>query len=773
MGQWEQYNAKLLPLLPAELRPASKLIFIDIGDTPRGWRPEAIRNMVQRYDQESFIPHIDIALRGNQPRNAVLATMADPLFGIDHEVASTSRFDGRIEDLAQIVTDYGKPVIVRIGGEFNGRWNGYHPYAYPKAFRKIVQLFRDAGVENAAFVWCYEPAAPGDFDEKNAAGEYKWFPGADVIDWFSIDWFNANDFTGPLTGGRQGANQLTPHGRSRKFLDMAAAHHKPVMIAESSPCRYDLSDPAQAEAAWKAWFEPYFAIIAERSEIKWFHLISYDWSRSAYFAETGWKNNDFTVSDILMQRLAAELAKPKYLHANDKTSLNGYGRFASAPSSPAPGNIGQSARIPTPARRPAAAESAPAVGDKRTELAKFDEPAAHLPTGGPGGTEWDAHYRSFIQSDENALSKGFPGHAEAARQIKADAARDPANPQKHKAWVLFIKHHSQAYRPQEATEALRRLYEDLVEMEFTGSPAAAPAPFAGNPHLTIHRDIVYGKTHPDVQRLDAYLVRSAEPTPVLIEIHGGGWRRGSKSQFTYRGDLIDAVLGAGISVVSIDYRLTPEHRFPAQMEDVVRAVQFVRSQAGKWNIDPNRIAAMGGSAGAHLAAWVGLHDDLARPGSPDPIERLSSRLSCSITLSGPMDLTRVDPRTLAKGGPRGESFADAFLAAVGATPEQFVGDPDIRRRLKEASPLFLVSADDPPVFVMATGPAETALVPPTAPETINDPHSAWHGALLADAMRRAGTSVVTRLGPDVGKDPQADAAALAGFLIEHLTRDEP
>ena len=54
------------------------------------------------------------------------------------------------------------------------------------------------------------------------------------------------------------------------------------------------------------------------------------------------------------------------------------------------------------------------------------------------------------------------------------------------------------------------------------------------------------------------------------------------------------------------------------MEDTVRAVQFVRSQAKDWNIDPNRIAAIGGSAGAHLAAWVGLHNDLAKPDSPDP-----------------------------------------------------------------------------------------------------------------------------------------------------------
>jgi|GEM_PF-784808 len=781
MGQWDQYNNRLLPLLPAELRPASKLIFITIGDTPRGWRPEGIRSTMQRYDQEGFIPHIDIALRGNQPNREARAAMADPLFGIDHEVASTSRFDARIQDLVGVVRDYGKPTIVRIGGEFNGSWNGYHPYAYPKAFRKIVAMFRAAQVENAAFVWCYEPAAPGDFDEKNADGEYKWFPGADVIDWFSIDWFNANDFTGPLTGGRQGAG-LSPHGRSRKFLDMAVTYRRPVMIAESSPCRYDLSDPAQAEAAWTEWFEPYFALLAERSEIKWFHLISYDWTRASYFAETGWKNNDFTASPAIMQKLVEELRKPKYLHASDKALLKDYTRFAEAhpddngkaegPAAPAQDH--RQAALATATRTgardthtsmpPSISERAEAPADRRSELAKFDDPAGHLPARGPGGTQWDSHYRCFIQSEESALSKGFPSHEEASRQIKADAAREPANLQQHKGWVLFIKHHSQAYRPQEATDALRRLYADLVEMEFAGPRAALELPFDGDPRLTIHRDIVYGTTHPDVQRMDAYLVKSGKPTPVLIEIHGGGWRRGARSQFTYRGNLMEAILAAGISIVSIDYRLTPEHTFPAQMEDVTRAVQFIRSKARDWNIDPNRIAAMGGSAGAHLAAWVGLHDDLAKPASPDPVERFSSRLTCFVALSGPMDLTRVDPRSLARAGVRGESFSQAFVAAVGSTPEQFMTDPDIRRRLREASPLFLVSSDDPPAMVVGAGPAETALIPPAAPATINDPHSAWHGALLADALRKAGVGVTARLGSNVGKDPQADAAAIVSFL---------
>lgn len=477
----------------------------------------------------------------------------------------------------------------------------------------------------------------------------------------------------------------------------------------------------------------------------------------------------------LIQKLVEELRKPHYLHADNKTLLKDYTRFAAADPSPAARDATRPTQAPSLRTQGQATAAQPPVGgpnrtpdDKRAELAKFDDPASHLPASGPGGTDWDPHYRSFIQSQQSALSKGFPSHAEAAQQIKMDAARDPANLQRHKGWILFIKHHSQAYRPPEATAALRKLYEDLIEMEFGGIATTADLPFAGDPRLTIHRDVIYGKTHPLVQRLDVYLVKSARPVPVLIEIHGGGWRRGSKSQFVYPGSLIEAILNAGISLVSVDYRLTPEHTFPAQMEDVVRAVQFVRSQACDWNVDPNRIAAMGGSAGAHLAAWVGLHDDLAKPESPDPIDRFSSRLACFVSLSGPMDLTRVDPRTLAQGGLRGESFAEAFVAAVGSTAEQFMTDAGIRLRLRAASPLFLVSSDDPAALVVAAGPAETAVVPPTVPATINDPHSAWHGALLADALRRVDVDVVARLGPDVGKDPQADAVAIVEFLKKHL-----
>jgi hypothetical protein len=116
----------------------------------------------------------------------------------------------------------------------------------------------------------------------------------------------------------------------------------------------------------------------------------------------------------------------------------------------------------------------PAANQASTEraalLARFDNPQDFLLRSGAGGTEWDVNYRTFIQTDETAASRGFPSHAAAARAILADAAKSPANVEKHLGFVLHIKHFSQAYRPESATADLRDLYTRLVDVKLGVNP---------------------------------------------------------------------------------------------------------------------------------------------------------------------------------------------------------------------------------------------------------------------------------------------------------------
>jgi hypothetical protein len=146
----------------------------------------------------------------------------------------------------------------------------------------------------------------------------KWYPGDDVVDWFSVDLYAAHDVGGPQTGH----GSLTAFGRTLRFLDMAVAKRRPVIIAESSPSQFDLANATEAANAWNEWFTPYFALIQSRSEIKWFHYVNYDWTKASYYAASGWKNNDLTLSASVSAQYKSELAKAKYLHAGELQLLH-------------------------------------------------------------------------------------------------------------------------------------------------------------------------------------------------------------------------------------------------------------------------------------------------------------------------------------------------------------------------------------------------------------------------------------------------------------------
>jgi acetyl esterase/lipase len=121
--------------------------------------------------------------------------------------------------------------------------------------------------------------------------------------------------------------------------------------------------------------------------------------------------------------------------------------------------------------------------------------------------------------------------------------------------------------------------------------------------------------------LDFWKAKSSTPTPLVFVIHGGGWTGGSKERLDRFADT-QALLDAGISVVSINYRLMKHSEgvvppVKAPLHDAARALQFVRSKAREWNINKTRIGAAGGSAGACSSLWLAYHDDLADPSSKD------------------------------------------------------------------------------------------------------------------------------------------------------------
>lgn len=202
-----------------------------------------------------------------------------------------------------------------------------------------------------------------------------------------------------------------------------------------------------------------------------------------------------------------------------------------------------------------------------------------------------------------------------------------------------------------------------------------------------HKDVAYNDTHP-AQKLDVYLAESDKPTPVMVFIHGGGWRAGSKSRVPAW--LLDGVRQGKFSVVSVEYRFTDVAPHPAQVNDCLRAIQFVRSKASAWNIDPRRIGVTGGSAGGHLSLWVAVHDDVAKPDSADPVARQSSRVACAVDFAGPTDWSLLS--TLDHQHP-------AYRQLLGYEPGTPAEDMDEEAK-KDVSPITFVSADDPPILIV-------------------------------------------------------------------------
>jgi acetyl esterase/lipase len=281
-----------------------------------------------------------------------------------------------------------------------------------------------------------------------------------------------------------------------------------------------------------------------------------------------------------------------------------------------------------------------------------------------------------------------------------------------------------------------------------------PLQARSNPIAPTYADVAYGN-HSSM-KLDFWKAESAEPAALFVWIHGGGFRGGDKAPINLQ--LLGPLMKAGVSVASINYRLSGIGPYPMQMHDSARAIQFLRSQATEWNIDPARIAVGGGSAGAGIAQWLAFHDDLATPKSDDPIACLSTRVSCALALN--MQST-YDPRVIKEIIP-GNAYNDSALKPFYGLPadwnwETSTIDAELDALIKDASPINHLSADDAPIFIFHSERTRTD----------GNIHHPNFGTYLETAMEKLGIECVRKTDADYGS-PTASYDDMVRFALRHI-----
>jgi acetyl esterase/lipase len=221
------------------------------------------------------------------------------------------------------------------------------------------------------------------------------------------------------------------------------------------------------------------------------------------------------------------------------------------------------------------------------------------------------------------------------------------------------------------------------------SPVAEGTPAAEDEivYPQVEMSVPYGDVDPAQQRMNIYKPEPREsPRPAIVLVHGGGFVSGSPED-NYEAPRF---ANAGFVTFSVGYRLfnevTGENGFPAALDDVQLAMRWIRAHAAEYNVDPERIGAIGWSTGGQLAGLLGTMEtrDTALP-----LQEFSSRVTCAVSISGDLDLTV----------PLSPSWAQLYEWIIGGTLKD---DPEL---YEAASPVFHVDADTVP-FLMTHGTAD-------------------------------------------------------------------
>lgn len=298
------------------------------------------------------------------------------------------------------------------------------------------------------------------------------------------------------------------------------------------------------------------------------------------------------------------------------------------------------------------------------------------------------------------------------------------------------------------------------------------------------------KPEPDVRNLrygphyrhamDVYYPedKGDEPLHAVVYYHGGGWWFNDKVDGNP--EWSKTFTDAGLAFIAVNYRFVGQaHDHPAvtppvaaPMGDGARALQFIRSRAGDLGIDPDQIGLTGDSAGACLALWLALHDEMADPASADPVARMSTRVRCAgVSIAQ----TTLDPAELLVSVPDITYGAHAFYSKF---PDDLPNNKRLSHALEqraeildwiqEFSPAAHVSQDDPPIYL------DYGQIPATLPSNDNF-HATHHpllGQFLLEKLRDAGVPAWLKAGGIKEGPPGKEGfpANYRTFLIDQLTK---
>jgi acetyl esterase/lipase len=268
----------------------------------------------------------------------------------------------------------------------------------------------------------------------------------------------------------------------------------------------------------------------------------------------------------------------------------------------------------------------------------------------------------------------------------------------------------------------------------------------GEDDVEVLKDVEYGKGggRPLRMHLLRPKTRSERPLPVVVWVHGGAWMEGNRDEGLRR---LPRLVRRGYLCASIEYRLSPESTFPAQIEDCKCAIRFLRANARQYGLDPNRIGVWGASAGGHLVALLGTTGGVKALEGKGGWEKQSSRVQAVVDFFGPTDFLKMDAA--------GSRFRHD---APGSPESRLIGGPiqENKEKVARANPISYITKNTPP-FLILHGEKDD-IVPLNQSE------------LLSAALTKTGVEVTFRVvkGAGHGFGGEPIDAMVDAFLDKHL-----